>query len=60
MFGYKKYNYNRETVENDIREFNGINETPEVSVLSNGKYSIVINDRGQEVDWDINLGVLKK
>ena len=49
MFGYKKYNYNRETVENDIREFNGINETPEISVLSNGKYSIVINDRGNGV-----------
>lgn len=46
MFGYKKYNYARETVENDIREFNAINEVPEISVLSNSKYSLLINDRG--------------
>ena len=46
MFGYKKYNYEREKVENDIREFNSINEVPEISVLSNSKYSLLINDRG--------------
>lgn len=46
MFGYKKYNYEREKVENDIREFNAINEIPEISVLSNSKYSLLINDRG--------------
>jgi len=46
MFGYKKYNYEREKVENDIREFNGINNIPEISILSNSKYSLLINDRG--------------
>ena len=46
MFGYKKYNYERENVENDIREFNAINEIPEISILSNSKYSLLINDRG--------------
>ena len=46
MFGYKKYNYERERVENDIREFNAINEIPEISILSNSKYSLLINDRG--------------
>lgn len=46
MFGYKKYNYERENVENDIREFNSINEIPEISILSNSKYSLLINDRG--------------
>ena len=46
MFGYKKYNYQRENVENDIREFNDINEVPEISILSNSKYSLLINDRG--------------
>ena len=46
MFGYKKYDYEREKVENDIREFNGINQDPEISVLSNTKYSLMINDRG--------------
>lgn len=46
MFGYKKYNYEREKVENDIREFNYLSEVPELSVLSNGKYAVLINDRG--------------
>ena len=46
MFGYKKFDYEREKVENDIREFFGINEEPEISILSNSKYSILINDRG--------------
>ncbi len=46
MFGYKKYNYEREKVENDIREFNYLSEVPELSVLSNGKYALLINDRG--------------
>ena len=46
MFGYKKYNYEREKVENDIREFNSINQVPEISILSNSKYSLLINDRG--------------
>ncbi len=46
MFGYKKYNYEREKVENDIREFNYLSEVPEISVLSNGKYAMLINDRG--------------
>ena len=46
MFGFKKYNYERENVENDIREFNSINEIPEISILSNSKYSLLINDRG--------------
>ena len=46
MFGYKKFDYEREKVENDIREFFGINEEPEISILSNAKYSLLINDRG--------------
>jgi len=46
MFGYKKYNYEREIVENDIREFSTINEIPEISILSNSKYLLLINDRG--------------
>lgn len=46
MAGYKKYNYNKETIENDIRAFDYISYLPEMSVLSNKKYSLIMNDRG--------------
>lgn len=46
MAKYKKYNYEKETIENDIREFDNISYLPEISVLSNKKYSLIINDRG--------------
>ncbi len=46
VYGYKKYDYEKETVENDIREFNYLSEIPEVSVLSNSEYLMLINDRG--------------
>ncbi len=46
MAKYKKYNYDKETIENDIRAFNYISYLPEVSVLSNKKYSLLMNDRG--------------
>ncbi len=46
MARYKKYNYDKEKIENDIRVFPYISEIPEFSVLSNKKYSILINDRG--------------
>ena len=46
MAGYKKYNYNKEKIENDIRYFDYISYLPEMSVLSNKKYSLIMNDRG--------------
>ena len=46
MAGYKKYDYQKETIENDIRSFNYISYLPEMSVLSNKKYSLIMNDRG--------------
>jgi len=46
MAGYKKYNYAKEKIENDIRYFNYISYLPEMSVLSNKKYSLIMNDRG--------------
>ena len=46
IYGYKKYNYEREIVENDIRELNHLSSIPEVSVLSNSNYLLLINDRG--------------
>ena len=46
MSGYKKYNYNKESIENDIRYFNYVSKLPETTVLSNKKYSLIMNDRG--------------
>ncbi len=46
MAKYKKYNYNKEKIENDIRAFNYISYMPEMSVLSNKKYCLMMNDRG--------------
>ncbi len=43
---YKKYNYEKEKIENDIRTFTYISDMPEVSVLSNKKYCLLMNDRG--------------
>ena len=46
MAKYKKYDYNKEKIENDIRAFDYISYLPEMSVLSNKKYSLIMNDRG--------------
>ena len=43
---YKKYSYEKEQFINDIRVFHHLSTLPEVSVLSNSKYSVFINDRG--------------
>ena len=46
IYGYKRYHYDKEIVENDIRAFNYLSDVPEVSVLSNNNYMILMNDRG--------------
>ncbi len=43
---YKKYTYEKESFVNDIRVYRYISSLPELSVLSNSKYSVIINDRG--------------
>ncbi len=43
---YKKYDYEKEIFENDIREYSYLSQRPEVSVLSNSRYCILLNDRG--------------
>lgn len=43
---YKKSSYEKQLFENDIREYGYISTRPEVSVLSNSRYSILINDKG--------------
>ncbi len=42
----KKYDYDKEIIENDIREYDHLSMRPEVSVLSNARYSVLLNDRG--------------
>lgn len=46
IVGYKKYNYEREKIVNDIREYNYISDIPQLSILSNSHYTVLINDRG--------------
>ena len=46
MAKYKKYDYEKEKIENDIRYFDYLSYMPEVSVLSNKKYCLLMNDRG--------------
>lgn len=43
---YKKYNYQKESFENDVRTFYSLSTLPELSVLSNSEYGLIINDRG--------------
>lgn len=46
MVKYKKYNYEKEQIENDTRFLDNLPYLPEMSVLSNKNYSLIINDRG--------------
>ncbi len=43
---YKKYTYAKEEFASDMRVFKHISTVPEISVLSNAKYSVILNDRG--------------
>ena len=43
---FKRYQYSKTKQENDIREYDTLHDIPEMGVLSNGYYTVVINDRG--------------
>lgn len=43
---YKKYQYDKEVKETDVREYDKPQPIPEMGVLSNGSYTVLINDRG--------------
>ena len=43
---YKRFSYEKEEFVNDIRAFRHLSTLPEFSVLSNSKYSVFMNDRG--------------
>ena len=43
---YKRYRYSKVQTENDARDYDGIANVPEIGVLSNGQYTVLLNDRG--------------
>ena len=43
---YKRYQYAKVQTESDAREYDGIATVPEIGVLSNGLYTVLLNDRG--------------
>ncbi|MDD2469857.1 MAG: glucoamylase family protein, partial [Bacilli bacterium] len=54
---YKKHLYSKETHPSDIREYNELKSVPEFGVLSNGFYSLIINDRGVGLSKYKNLQI---
>ena len=43
---YKRYRYQKVTTESDARDYDGIANVPETGVVSNGQYTVLLNDRG--------------
>ena len=43
---YKRYQYSKVQNESDARDYNGIATVPEIGVVSNGQYTVLLNDRG--------------
>ena len=43
---YKRYQYSKVHTESDARDFDGIANVPEIGVVSNGHYTVLLNDRG--------------
>ena len=43
---YKRYQYSKVQTESDARDYDGIANVPEIGVISNGQYTVLLNDRG--------------
>ena len=43
---YKRYQYSKVQTESDARDYDTIAVIPEVGVVSNGQYTVLMNDRG--------------
>ncbi|MBP5413139.1 MAG: hypothetical protein J6Y47_07785 [Bacteroidales bacterium] len=43
---YKRYQYSKVRQESDVREYDHITNVPEIGMLSNGDYTVLLNDRG--------------
>ncbi|MBO4402650.1 MAG: hypothetical protein J5792_03055, partial [Bacteroidales bacterium] len=59
---YKRYQYSKMHTENDARDFDSIATVPEIGVVSNGQYTVFVNDRGSGFSRfkDIMLGRYRK
>ena len=43
---YKRYQYSKVQTESDARDYDGIATVPEIGIVSNGQYTVLLNDRG--------------
>ena len=43
---YKRFQYSKVQTESDARDYDGIAPVPEIGVVSNGQYTVLLNDRG--------------
>ncbi len=43
---YKRYQYSKVQTESDARDYDAIANVPEIGVVSNGEYTVLMNDRG--------------
>ncbi|MBQ9418333.1 MAG: hypothetical protein IJU19_07140 [Bacteroidales bacterium] len=43
---YKRYQYSKTQTESDARDYEGIAKVPEIGIVSNGEYTVLLNDRG--------------
>ena len=43
---YKRYQYSKVQTESDARDYDGIASVPEIGIISNGQYTVLMNDRG--------------
>ena len=43
---YKRYQYSKTQSESDARDYDNIAKVPEIGVISNGQYTVLLNDRG--------------
>ena len=43
---YKRYQYDKTPSESDAREYHDVANVPEIGLLSNGSYTVLLNDRG--------------
>ena len=59
---YKRYQYSKVQTESDARDFDTIANVPELGVVSNGQYTVLLNDRGSGFSRykDIMLGRYRK
>lgn len=59
---YKRYQYSKVQTESDARDFDTIAAVPEIGFVSNGQYTVLMNDRGSGFSRyrDILMGRYRK